>query len=404
MMNTTSAQKISSRVSNMAESATLLMSKLARELRAEGHDVISLSLGEPDFDTPVHIKNFAKKALDEGYTKYTPVPGLPELREAIITKLKRDNNLDHSIDEIVVSNGAKQSIFNICMALLDPGDEVAVLAPFWVSYSEIIKLAGGVPVYVSAGIEDDFKIKPEQLAAALTDKTKFVIFSSPCNPTGSVYTEAELSAISKVILSKPDVMVVSDEIYEYINFIGNHISIGALANMKERTITVNGFAKGFAMTGWRLGYMAAPSWVAKACVKIQGQVTSGANAFSQKAGAEALLADLTATHEMKAAFAARRELVINLLNEIPNFKVNHPKGAFYVFPDISAYLGKKFQDGTHFKDDSEFALYLLKTAHVAIVAGSAFGAPGCIRISYAASEETLTEAMGRIKNCLAKLA
>jgi len=388
-METTNAFKISSRVSNMAESATLLMSKLARQLRGEGHDVISLSLGEPDFDTPSHIKDFAKKALDEGYTKYTPVSGLPELREAIITKFKRDNHLEYGMNEIVVSNGAKQSIFNICMALLDPGDEVAVLTPYWVSYSAIIKLAGGTPVYVGE---------------AITDKTKFVIFSSPCNPTGSVYTKEDLTAISEVILEHPGLMVVADEIYEYINFTDTHISIGALPNMKERTITVNGFAKGFAMTGWRLGYMGAPAWVAAACAKIQGQVTSGATAFGQKAGADALLADLGPTHTMKEAFAKRRELVINKLNEIPNFKVNQPKGAFYVFPDISAYIGKTFSDGTHFEDDNAFALYLLKQAHVAIVSGSAFGAPGCIRISYAASEETLTEAIRRIKDCLGKLA
>ncbi len=402
-MQTSGVSQLSTRVANMAESATLLMSKLARELRGEGHDVISLSLGEPDFDTPEHIKSFAKKALDEGYTKYTPVPGLPVLREAIITKFKRDNNLDYTMDEIVVSNGAKQSIFNICMSLLNPGDEVAVLTPFWVSYSAIIQLAGGVPVYVSAGIDDDFKVSADQLAAAITDKTKFVIFSSPCNPTGSVYTKEELTDISKVILSRPNLMVVSDEIYEYINFTDTHVSIGALPDMKDRTITVNGFAKGFAMTGWRLGYMGAPAWMAKACAKIQGQVTSGANAFSQKAGADALLADLAPTHAMKDAFGKRRELIIGLLNEIPDFKVNYPKGAFYIFPEVSAYIGKTFGDGTHFEDDNAFALHLLKNAHVAVVAGSAFGAPGCIRISYAASEETLTEAVTRIKNCLSKL-
>ena len=403
-MESTSTNRISSRVANMAESATLLMSKLARQLRGEGHDVISLSLGEPDFDTPQHIKDFAKKALDEGYTKYTPVPGHPELREAITTKFKRDNNLNYAMNEIVVSNGAKQSIFNICMALLDPGDEAVVLTPYWVSYSAIIKLAGGTPVYVSAGIEDDFKVSAEQLRQAITPKTKFVIFSSPCNPTGSVYTKEDLTAISKVILEHPGLLVVSDEIYEYINFTDSHVSIGALPDMQDRTITVNGFAKGFAMTGWRLGYMGAPAWVASACAKIQGQVTSGATAFGQKAGAEALLSDLGPTHKMKDAFAIRRELVISKLSEIPDFKVNHPKGAFYVFPDVSAYIGKTFSNGTHFEDDNAFTLYLLKQAHVALVAGSAFGAPGCLRISYAASEETLTEAIRRIRECLANLA
>ncbi len=402
-MATDTKNKLSSRVTNMAESATLLMSKLARELSGEGHDVISLSLGEPDFDTPDHIKAFAKKALDEGYTKYTPVSGLLELREAVVTKFKRDNLLDYGVDEIVVSNGAKQSIFNICMALLDPGDEVAVLTPFWVSYSAIIQLAGGIPVYVNAGIDDDFKVSAAQLKAAITTKTKFVIFSSPCNPTGSVYTKDELLAISKVILEFPNLLVVSDEIYEFINFTDAHASIGAMPDMLDRTITVNGFAKGFAMTGWRLGYMGAPAWVAKACAKIQGQVTSGANAFSQKAGADALLADLAPTHKMKEAFAKRRELLIGLLKEIPDFKVNYPKGAFYIFPDISAYIGKDLANGEHFKTDEEFALYILRQAHVAIVAGSAFGAPGCIRISYAASEETLTEAVRRIKACLSKL-
>jgi len=402
-MHTTSTTFISDRVHNMEESATLLMSKLARELSAEGHDVISLSLGEPDFDTPDHIKAFAKQALDDGYTKYTPVPGLPELREAIIKKFKRDNNLHYKMNEVVVSNGAKQSIFNICMALLNPGDEVAVLTPFWVSYSEIIKLAGGVPIYVRAGIDDDYKVTADQLRNALTSRTKFVIFSSPCNPTGSVYTKEELSAIAQVVLEKPDLMIVSDEIYEYINFTDTHISIGALPDMKERTITVNGFAKGFAMTGWRLGYMGAPEWVASACTKIQGQVTSGATSFGQKAGAQALLADLSPTHKMKEAFGKRRTLIIDLLNEIPNFKVNYPKGAFYIFPDISAYIGKDLAGGIHFQDDKEFALYLLKEAHVAIVAGSAFGAPGCIRISYAASEEQLIEAISRIKSCLEKL-
>jgi len=402
-MQATSTSFLSDRVNNMEESATLLMSKLARELTDEGHHVISLSLGEPDFDTPDHIKTFAKEALDQGYTKYTPVPGLPELRKAIITKFKRDNNLDYAMNEIVVSNGAKQSIFNICMSLLNEGDEVAVLTPFWVSYSAIIKLAGGTPVYVSAGIEDDFKVSADQIKNALTDKTKFVIFSSPCNPTGSVYTREELSAIAEVIKARPNLLVISDEIYEYINFTDTHISIGALPDMKKRTITVNGFAKGFAMTGWRLGYMGAPAWVASACTKIQGQVTSGATSFGQKAGAEALLADLSPTHKMKEAFGKRRTLIIDLLNEIPDFKVNYPKGAFYIFPDISAYIGKDLAGGEHFKNDEEFALYLLRTAHVAVVAGSAFGAPGCIRISYAASDDQLKEAISRIKNCLAKL-
>jgi len=386
----------------MEESATIKMAAMARELKGQGHDVISLSLGEPDFDTPDHIKEAAKRALDDGFTKYTPVPGLMELRQAIVTKFKRDNNLEFTPNNIVVSNGAKQSIFNIFMALLDEGDEVIVLAPYWVSYSEIIKLAGGKPVILGASIEDDYKVSAAAVQAAITDKTKAILFSSPCNPTGSVYTHDELKAIAGVIGQHDNIMVISDEIYEYINFTDHHVSIGSFPEVKDQTVTVNGFSKGFAMTGWRLGYMGAPAWLAKACAKIQGQVTSGATAFGQMAGAYALLADMEPTHQMKEAFLQRRDMVIELLEEIPDMKVNHPQGAFYIFPDISAYFGKT--DGTTtITNSDDFCEYLLQHAHVAVVTGAAFGAPDCFRLSYAASEKELREAVKRMKETLAQL-
>lgn len=393
---------LAQRVQRMEESATIKMAAMARELKGQGHNVISLSLGEPDFDTPDHIKEAAKRALDEGYTKYTPVPGLPELREAIVTKFKRDNNLEFSPNDIVVSNGAKQSIFNIFMALLNEGDEVIVLAPYWVSYSEIIKLAGGKPVILGASIEEDYKVSAAAVAAAITDKTKALLFSSPCNPTGSVYTHDELQGIAQVVGQRDDIMIISDEIYEYINFTDHHVSIGSFPEVKDQTVTVNGFSKGFAMTGWRLGYMGAPTWLAKACAKIQGQVTSGATAFGQMAGAHALLADLTPTHKMKEAFLQRRDMVIELLEKIPDMKVNHPQGAFYIFPDISAYFGKT--DGnTTITNADDFCEYLLQHAHVAVVTGAAFGAPNCFRLSYAASEAELREAVQRMQETLAQL-
>lgn len=378
------------------------MAQMARDLAAEGHEVISLSLGEPDFDTPDHIKAAAKKALDDGYTKYTPVPGLVELRKAIQTKFKRDNGLDFSLSQIVVSNGAKQSIANICMSLLDEGDEVAILAPYWVSYSEIVKVAGGKPVLVSAGIEDDYKVSGDQVRAALTDRTRILLFSSPCNPTGSVYTKPELQAIADVIAERDDIYIISDEIYEYINFTDEHASIGTFENVKDRTVTVNGFSKGFAMTGWRLGYIGAPEWIAKACAKIQGQFTSGATAFGQMAGAHALLSDMTPTHEMRAAFLQRRDMMIEELSKVPGMKVNKPQGAFYIFPDISAYFGKKAGD-IAIDNSDDFCEYLLKEAHVAVVTGSAFGAPECFRISYAASEAELREAVKRIATAVERM-
>jgi len=378
------------------------MAQMARDLKAKGHDVISLSLGEPDFDTPQHIKDAAKKALDDGFTKYTPVPGLMDLRQAICTKFKRDNQLEFAPNQIVVSNGAKQCIANLALALLNEGDEVVILAPYWVSYSAIVELAGGVPVLVTAGIEDDYKVSAEQVGNAITAKTKFVLFSSPCNPTGSVYTEAELKAIADVVAQHEDVLIVADEIYEYISFEGRHVSIGAFKNVKDRTITVNGFSKGFAMTGWRLGYMGAPKWLAGACAKIQGQFTSGAAAFSQKAAAFALLADMKPTEDMKKAFLVRRDMMLELLREIPGMQVNKPAGAFYIFPNISSFFGKS--DGTTtINNADDFCEYLLSTVYVGVVTGAAFGADECFRISYASSEEELREAVRRIKAACAKL-
>lgn len=397
---TTSA--LSDRVLNMTESATLKMAKLAREYRAQGADVISLSLGEPDFDTPDHIKEAAKQALDDGYTKYTPVNGLLELREAIVEKFKRDNDLHFNVNQVVVSNGAKQSIFNICMSMLNPGDEVIILSPYWVSYHDIVSVVGGVPKPLHAGIESDFKVTAEDVAGAITDRTKLVLFSSPCNPTGSVYTFDDLQAISQVLGLHDDIYIISDEIYEYINFTDNHISIGTFDVVKDRTITVNGFAKGFAMTGWRLGYIGAPEFIAKACTKIQGQVTSGANAFGQKAAVHALLSDMTPTHLMREEFLKRRDMVIGLLEQIPLIMVNRPTGAFYLFPNVSAYFGKSY-NGQTVSNSDDFAMYILKEAHVACVSGAAFGAPNCIRISYAASEEQLVEAIRRMHEALTKL-
>lgn len=401
-MSTNSQEVLSQRVLQMQESATIRMSQMARDLKAKGNDVISLSLGEPDFDTPDHIKEAAKRALDAGYTKYTPVPGLVDLREAIVRKFKRDNDLHFDISQIVVSNGAKQSIANLALALLNEGDEVIILTPYWVSYYEIIKMAGGVPVLVGAGIEDDYKVSASQIAAAITERTKAVLFSSPCNPTGSVYSQDELNAIADVVLPHEQITIISDEIYEYINFGGKHASIGSYEPARERAVTVNGFAKGFAMTGWRLGYMGAPKWLAAACSKIQGQFTSGANAFAQKAAAFALDSDLGPTHAMRDEFAKRRGIVLELLGKIPGLQVNHPQGAFYVFPDISNYFGKSFGETT-INDSSDFCEYLLAEAYVATVAGEAFGSPNCFRLSYAASEEALREAISRIQAALAKL-
>lgn len=387
---------LSQTVLNLKESATLKMSQMARELKAKGHDVISLSIGEPDFDTPAFINEAAKKALDDGYTHYTPVPGLLELREAICTKLKRDNNLNFEPKNIVVSNGAKQTIYNLCQALLNPGDEVIIFTPYWVSYIEIVKLAGGVPVCLFAGVENDYKVNPDDVAAAITDKTKFILYSSPSNPTGSVYNKKELEALADVIAPHEHVHVVSDEIYEHIVFDGVHESIAQFENIRPRTIVVNGMSKGFAMTGWRLGYMAAPEVIAKACTKIQGQVTSGASAFGQKAAAVALLKDPKVTQDMMRTFLGRREYVLGQLRTIEGLKLSIPEGAFYIFPDCSNFFGKSY-NGEVINDSNDLAASILNNVHLALVAGAAFGAPNCLRISYAASQENLVAACNRLK-------
>jgi aspartate aminotransferase len=393
---------LSNRVQNLAESETLKMARMARELKALGHDVISLSLGEPDFDTPDHVKEAAYQALKDGYTKYTPVSGLPELTKAICEKFKRDNKLEFLPEQIVVSNGAKQTIYNLCQALLNPGDEVVLFAPYWVSYFEIVKLSEGVPVCVYAGVDRDFKPTPEQLDAAITPRTKFVLFSSPCNPTGTVFTREELQAYADVVAKHDNVLIVSDEIYEYINFTHQHVSIGSFPNVKDRTVTVNGFAKGFAMTGWRLGYMGGPKHIADACSKIQGQVTSGAASFSQKAGAVALMSDMKPSEDMREAFRERRDIVISMLEEIPGIKTNMPDGAFYVFPEISAYFGKT--DGqTQINNADDFCDYVMSQAYVGLVSGAAFGDPNCFRLSYAASEAQLREAIRRMREVLGRL-
>ena len=395
---------VSDRVTNMAESATLAMAAKAREYKAQGIEVIGLSLGEPDFKTPKHIQEGAKAAIDEQkYFAYPPVNGYADVRQAISDKFKRDNGLDYSADQIVISNGAKQSIANIMMALLNEGDEVIVFSPFWVSYTALIKLAGGTPVFIKAGIESDFKVTPEQLEGAITDRTKAVIYSSPCNPTGSVFTKDELEALSKVILKHEGVMVIADEIYELINYTGAHASMGAIEGMLERTVTVNGMAKGFAMTGWRVGYIGAPLWLAKACNKIQGQFTSANCGIAQRAALTALTSDLGPSHEMAEEYLRRRGLVKELLDSIPGFKTNLPTGAFYFFPDVSAYFGKSHGD-TVINNASDLCMYLLDNAHVSLVTGEAFGDPNCVRLSYAASEEDLREAIRRIKIALSNLA
>ncbi len=402
-MNTEQATSyLSERVNKMEVSQTIAMAQKARELAAQGKPVIKLSLGEPDFQTPEHIKAAAKQAIDDGHTFYTAVPGNLDLREAIAHKLKRDNNLHWGANNIVVSTGAKQSLANVFMALLNPGDEVVILAPYWVSYSEIVKLAEGTPVLVNGDISDDFKVKPAQIEAAITPKTKAILYSSPSNPTGTVYNRSELEAIAEIVARHEHIFVVADEIYEYITFVDDYFSIGAVDSIRDRVITVNGFSKGFAMTGWRVGYMAGPEWIAKACDKIQGQITSGTCSIAQKAAYTAISSDLTPTFEMKKAYQRRRDLVLSLAQEIEGMKTYMPDGAFYLFPDVSYYYGKS--DGTHtIKDSDDLCLYLLSEAHVALVPGSAFGAPECIRISYAASDEELKEAMQRIKTCLSKL-
>jgi aspartate aminotransferase len=390
----------SERVQKMEISATLAMAAKARELKNEGKDIICLSLGEPDFTIPEFIKDSAKQAIDENYNSYSPVDGYADLKQAIALKFKRDNGLTYGLDQIVVSTGAKQSLYNVAMAIINPGDEVILPAPYWVSYRDIVKLAEGVPVEVKTTIDADFKMTPEQLRAAITDKTRMLWFSSPCNPSGSFYHQSELEALAEVLNDHPNIIVVSDEIYEHINFSNEtHASIASIPSLYDRVVTVNGVSKAFAMTGWRIGYIGAPAWIAKACNKLQGQVTSGANAIAQRAVITALEAPVSKIDYMIEAFHQRRDLVLKLLGAIPGFKLNVPEGAFYVFPDISEYFGKTLR-GKTINNASDFSLYLLEEASVATVTGEAFGDSNCIRISYAASEDSLIEAIRRISEAL----
>ncbi|RXF72615.1 pyridoxal phosphate-dependent aminotransferase [Arcticibacter tournemirensis] len=379
------------------------MAKLGRELAAKGVDVISLSLGETDFYTPDFVKDAAKKAIDENYSYYSPVAGYPDLRKAIAEKLKRENNLDYTFDQIVVSTGAKQALTNVILCLVNPGDEVIIPTPYWVSYSELVKLGEGESVFIDSTIESDFKITPAELEAAITPKSKLFMFSSPNNPTGTVYTYDELAALVKVFEKYPDIYIISDEIYEHINFTGRHVSIAEFDSIKDRVIIINGLSKAYAMTGWRLGFSASNKEIANACDKLQSQVTSGTCSITQRAGVAAYHGSLDSVHEMQKVFLERRNLVFDLLKEIPGMKVNLPGGAFYFFPDVSSFFGKQTEEGEVIQNSDDLALYILNTGHVAVVSGDAFGDPKSIRISYAASEDKLREAALRIKNALAKL-
>ncbi|MFP9098107.1 pyridoxal phosphate-dependent aminotransferase [Flavobacterium sp. RHBU_24] len=387
---------LSDRINNLSTSQTLAMAAKARELKAQGLDIISLSLGEPDFNTPDFIKEAAIQAINDNYSAYPPVDGYAELKDAVALKFKRDNGLGYKPSQIVVSTGAKQSLYNLCQVLLNPGDECLLPAPYWVSYAEMAKMAEAIPVEVPTSVESDFKITPEQLEAAITPKTKVIMFSSPCNPSGSVYSRAELEALAKVLEKHPDIYIISDEIYEHINFTGNFCSIATIPGMYDRTITVNGVAKAFAMTGWRIGYIGGPEFIAKACTKMQGQVTSGANSIAQRATITALQADPSVLKGMVDAFHRRRDLVVGLVKDIPGFKINVPEGAFYLFPDVSYYFGKTLK-GMEIKNADDFSMFLLEHATVATVTGDAFGNPNCIRFSYATSDDQLVEAMRRIK-------
>ena len=402
MTTMTMTNQLSDRLNNLEESQTIAMSKKSRELTAQGKKIINLSVGEPDFNTPDFIKEAAKKAIDDNITRYTPVPGIPDLIKAISEKFKRDNNLNYAPDQIIVSTGAKQSIINVVLSLVNPGDEVIIPAPYWVSYLECVKLAEGKSVIVHAGIESNFKITPAQLEKAITPKTKLMIFSSPCNPSGAMYSKDELKALAAVLEKYPQVFILSDEIYEYINFVGKHESIAQFPAVYDRVITVNGVSKGAAMTGWRIGYIGAPAWIAKACDKLQGQFTSGASSIAQMAALAAVKSDPSVTYEMRDTFKKRRDLVLGMLNEIPGVKTNTPEGAFYLFPDVSAYFGKSF-NGVKIKDSTDLSMFLLEEGNVATVAGSAFGDDNCIRLSYAAAETALVQAAGQIKAALAKL-
>ena len=393
-------KELSNRINSLPISATLAMAAKARELKNQGINVIGLSLGEPDFNTPEFIKKAAIQAVEDNYNSYTPVDGYAELKEAICEKFQRDNNITYTPNQVVVSTGAKQSIANVCMVLLNPGDEVLLPAPYWVSYSAIVTLAEAQSVLIPSSIETDFKITPEQLEAAITPKTKLVMFNSPNNPSGTIYTEEEFRALATVLENYPNIYVLTDEIYEHINYGTPHFSFATIPSMYDRTITVNGVAKAFAMTGWRIGYIGAPEWIAKACNKMQGQITSGANCIAQRATIAALQAPPSEIKYMVEEFEQRRDLILQLLGEIPGLKLNRPEGAFYVFPDVSAYFGKTLA-GTPINDANDVALYILEKAHVATVSGAAFGAPNCIRISYAASQEEIKTAIGRIQKALA---
>jgi aspartate aminotransferase len=394
--------QLSSILSRFSEPETLKMAKLGRELRAKGVDVIDLSLGEPDFDTPAHIKDAAKKAIDDNWSHYTPVAGYADLREAVCEKFRRDNRLEYKPENIVVSTGAKQSLANVILALVDDGEEVIIPTPYWVTYSELVKIARGKVVEVHTTLESGYKISPAQLEQAITPKTKAFLFSSPCNPSGAVYNKAELGALAEVFRKHPEVVILSDEIYEYINFIGKHESIGQFADLKERVVIINGLSKGFAMTGWRLGYTASNTEIAKACEKLQGQFTSGTNSIAQKSAVVALTGDLKASMDMVKEFTNRRQRTLELVKAIPGLKCFEPQGAFYIFPDVSYYFGKS--DGeTTIKNSADFSMYLLNTANVSSVMGDAFGEPACVRFSFANSMGNIEKAWGRIKEALAKL-
>lgn len=394
---------VSPRLASLSESETLAMSQKSNELKAKGFDVINLSVGEPDFPTPTHIKDAAKKAVDNNFSFYSPVPGYPALRNAIVEKLKKENGLQYTADQIVCSNGAKQSVCNVLLSIIGKGDEVIVPAPYWVSYVEMVKLAEGTNVIVSAGIEQDFKITPDQLEAAITPKTKALILCSPSNPTGSVYSKAELGALAEVIARYPSIIVLSDEIYEHINYVGKHESIAQFDEIRDRVVIINGVSKGYAMTGWRIGWIAAPKWIAAACNKLQGQYTSGPCSVAQKAAEEAYIGNQECVADMRKAFERRKNLVFSLAKEIEGLQVNNPEGAFYVFPKCDSFFGKKTPKGNVIADAGDLAMYLLEEAHVACVGGAAFGAPDCIRFSYATSDENLVKAFDRIKTALAEL-
>ena len=394
--------QLSDRLNRLAPSATLAMSQKSSEMKAQGIDVINMSVGEPDFNTPENIKEAAKKAIDDNFSRYSPVPGYPDLRKAIVAKLKNENGLDYTVNEVIVGTGGKQGICNVILALVNPGDEVIIPAPYWVSYPQMAKLAGGVPVIVNAGFDQDFKMTTEQLEAAITPKTKMLILCSPSNPTGSVYSKEELAALADVLRKHPDVFVLADEIYEHINYIGKHHSIAQEPGLKEQVIIANGVSKAYAMTGWRIGFLAGPEWIIKGCNKLQGQYTSGTCSVSQKAAEAAYTLDQSAVEEMRQAFERRRDLIVKLAKEVPGLEVNIPQGAFYLFPKCNSYFGKSNGNKT-INNSTDFAMYLLEEAHVATVGGDAFGDPDCFRMSYATSDENIKEAIRRIKEALSKL-